>query len=57
VLRSTGPADLHVASNRSGHATITHDCPPGAIQVEAYAANASGNRTLPLKVTLARQQR
>lgn len=57
VLRSTGNADLHVAANRSGHATITHDCPPGAIQVEAYAANASGNRTLPLKVTLARQQR
>jgi hypothetical protein len=57
VDRNTGGADLHVASNRHGHATITHDCPPGAIQVEAYASNPSGTRTLPLKVTPARQQR
>jgi hypothetical protein len=57
VLRHTGNADLHVASNHTGHASIAHDCPPGAIQVDAHAANAAGNRTLSLKVTLARQQR
>lgn len=57
VARSTGGVDLHVASNRTGHATIGHDCPPGAIQVDAHAASPSGNRTVPLKVTLARQQR
>jgi hypothetical protein len=57
LTRHTGFSDLHVAPDRTGHASIAHDCPPGAIQVDAYASNGSGNRTLPLKVTPARQPR
>jgi hypothetical protein len=55
--RHTGLFDLHIASGQMGHATIAHDCTPGAVLVDAFASNAFGTRLLPLKVTGARQQR
>jgi hypothetical protein len=56
VTRNSGPGDLNIGNSQSGHATITHDCPPGAIQVDAYLSTKLG-KVLPLKVGPARQQR
>jgi len=55
LTRHTGPSDMAVAGNLSGHATLTHNCPPGAIQVEAFLAG--GARMMPLTMVPARQQR
>jgi hypothetical protein len=55
VSRQTGGADLHIHNGQTGHATISHDCTPGAILVDAYLAGGGHER--PLKVTAARQQR
>src|SRR5262249_13716091 len=56
VTRRTGPSDMGVIDGQTGHAIITHDCTPGAIQVEAYMSGPAGYR-IPLKVVTARQQR
>jgi hypothetical protein len=56
VTRNTGPSDLNLGNGQAGHAIITHDCPPGAIQVDGYLSAKLG-RLLPIKVTTARQQR
>jgi len=56
VTRRTGPADLAVSAGQTGHATIAHDCTPGAILADAFLAHAGG-RVVPLKITSARQQR
>ncbi len=56
VSRHTGPADLNLANGQQGHATITHDCTPGAIQVDGF--QALGNvKMLPIRFAAARQQR
>ncbi len=57
VTRQTGASDMALASGQQGHATVTHDCPPGAIQVHAYMSAQAGTRLLPLIVAPARQQR
>ncbi|HEY3121233.1 MAG TPA: hypothetical protein VGL15_11460 [Vicinamibacteria bacterium] len=56
VTRRTGAADMNLAAGQTGHATITHDCPPGAVLVDAHMS-FGGVRTVPLKVIPARQQR
>jgi hypothetical protein len=55
VSRQTGPGGLHLHAGQTGHATVAHTCPPGAILVDAFLSN-HGN-LLPLKFTAARQQR
>ena len=57
VTRRTGAGDMGLVAGQTGHAIVTHDCPPGAIQVDAYMSALGGLRMLPLKVTTARQQR
>jgi hypothetical protein len=57
VTRTTGAGGMGVLPGQTGHAIVTHDCPPGAIQVDAYMSALGGLRILPLKVTTARQQR
>lgn len=57
VTRTTAASDLALAGGQTGHATLTHDCPPGAIQVDAYMTAASANRLLPVRFVPARQQR
>ncbi|MCI0458827.1 MAG: hypothetical protein L0Z62_17860 [Gemmataceae bacterium] len=54
--RNTGAGDLAVPDNLSGVATMTHDCPPGAIQGDAFAG-VFGTTTavLPLKIVAARE--
>jgi hypothetical protein len=42
VTRSTGAGDMNLQAGHNGHATITHNCTPGAILVDAYLSNASG---------------
>jgi hypothetical protein len=41
VFRDTRASDLNVAANQAGKVTLQHDCPPGAIQVDAYLVNDS----------------
>jgi hypothetical protein len=55
VSRQTGPADLHIHNGQVGHATITHDCTPGAVLADGFLAG--GGHELPVKITTARQQR
>ena len=55
LTRTTGPGDLNLADGQTGHATLAHDCPPGAIQVDGFLSG--GGKLLPVKVTTARQQR
>src|SRR6266536_374496 len=50
VTRQTGASDMNLAPGQTGHATVSHDCPPGAVQVEAYVSAAGGTRLLPLTV-------
>jgi hypothetical protein len=57
VSRDTGAGDMALAGGQTGHATLTHDCPPGAIQVEAYMTGLGGLRLLPVHFAPARQQR
>jgi hypothetical protein len=53
TTRHTGAGDLNLANSQVGQATVTHDCPPGAIQVDAYASTKLG-KTMSLKVTTRR---
>jgi hypothetical protein len=39
VLRDTNAFDLNVAVNQAGRVTLTHDCPPAALQVDAFIVN------------------
>ena len=39
VLRDTNASDLKVPANQAGKVTLTHDCPPGALQVDAFMVN------------------
>ena len=39
VLRDTNASDLNVPTNQAGKVTLTHDCPPGAIQADAFMVN------------------
>ncbi len=57
ITRETGPGDMALAGGQTGHATLTHDCPPGAIQVDAYMTGLGGLRLLPVHFAPARQQR
>lgn len=56
VTRRTGPGDITVHAGQTGHATIAHDCTPGAILADAFLVRAGGH-VVPLKLTNARQQR
>lgn len=53
--RNTGPTDLNLADNQAGQAIISHDGPPGAIQVDGFLRGVSGGIlvVLPIKVTSA----
>jgi hypothetical protein len=57
VTRLAGAADMGVTAGQAGHTVITHDCPPGALQVQAYLSQASTGRVIPVAVAPARQQR
>ena len=57
ISRHTGVGDLHIQNGQIGHATITHDCTPGAILADAFLATHAGGRVLPVKITTSRQQR
>jgi len=57
VTRTTSAADLNIGGGQTGHATVLHDCTPGAIQVDAFISNALGTILLPVTVAPARQQR
>ena len=55
ATRSTGPSDLNLNPTQAGHAFFTHNCPPGAIQVDGFLGNFSGtNVVLPIKILPAR---
>ncbi len=56
-LRYTGASDLNVPDNTIGQGIITHDGPPGAIQVDGFMSSALTAAILPIKITSARQQR
>jgi hypothetical protein len=55
--RHTGLSDLNVPDNQAGQAIITHDGPPGAIQVDGFLRAVSGSTLviLPIKITAARE--
>ncbi|MGH9779319.1 MAG: hypothetical protein ACRD5I_12995, partial [Candidatus Acidiferrales bacterium] len=55
--RNTGALDLAVPDNRAGRGSITHDCPPGAVQVDGFVGNFSGvaPAVLPIKIVAARE--
>jgi hypothetical protein len=55
VVRNTGAGDLDLTPGQRGHATLSHDCTPGAVAVEAWMTD--GLRWLPLSFRQARQQR
>jgi hypothetical protein len=55
VLRNTGSGDLDITPGQRGHATLSHDCTPGAVAVEAWMSD--GIRWVPLGFGPARQQR
>jgi hypothetical protein len=57
VSRQTGVGGLNIQNGQSGHATIAHDCTPGAILADAFLGTPTGFRSLPVKITTARQQR
>lgn len=57
VTRTTGVTDLHIGNGQVGHATLLHDCTPGAIQVDAFVANRTGTVQVPVTMAPARQQR
>jgi hypothetical protein len=56
VSRLTGVGDLDLQEGQTGHATIAHDCTPGAILADAFLASRGGC-ALPVKIMTARQQR
>jgi hypothetical protein len=55
--RNTGPGDLNIADSQAGQAIITHDCPPGAIQVDGFLGNFGvfPPVVLPIKIVAARE--
>ncbi len=58
----TGPAaqgGLNLANDQVGQAVITHDCPPGAIQVDGFTGrfDLAAPVVLPIKIQTARQTR
>jgi len=58
----TGPmaqGGLNLANDQAGQAVITHDCPPGAIQVDGFTGrfDLAAPVVLPIKVLTARQMR
>ncbi len=58
----TGPTaqgGLNLADNQAGQAVITHDCPPGAIQVDGFTGrfDLAAPVVLPIKIQTARQMR
>ena len=55
LLRNTGAGDLDITPGQRGHATLSHDCTPGAVGVEAWMSD--GSRWVPLGFGPARQQR
>ena len=57
ATRNTGPTDLNVADNQAGHAVITHDCPPGAIQADGFLRTVTigGIVVLPIKIVVPRE--
>ncbi len=55
VTRHTGAGDLNLQNGQVGHATLAHDCTPGAILVDAFLTSPS--REIPVTFTTARQQR
>ncbi|MCI0722816.1 MAG: hypothetical protein L0338_28175 [Acidobacteria bacterium] len=49
--RNTGPTDLNIANDQAGSATITHNCPPGAIQVDGFTGIfGATTAVLPIKI-------
>lgn len=57
TTRHTGPTDLNVPNDQAGQARITHDCPPGAIQVDGFAGrfDLATPIVLPVKIVGARE--
>lgn len=56
ATRTTGPTDMNVANDQAGHAFITHNCPPGAIQVDGFLAFfGTTTSVLPIKILGARE--
>ena len=56
--RTTGPTDLNLANDQAGQAIITHDCPPGAIQVDGFLGLfGAQTNVLPIRIQTARQMR
>ncbi len=58
----TGPAGqggLNVGNDQAGGAIITHDCPPGAIQVDGFTGrfDLAAPAVLPIRIQTARQMR
>ena len=55
ATRSTSPLDLNVTPQQAGQGIITHDGPPGALQVDGFLGNFSGGSVvLPIKIVGAR---
>ena len=56
--RTTGPTDLNLANDQAGQAIITHNCPPGAIQLDGFLGrfDLAAPVVLPIKIQTARQQ-
>ncbi len=59
ATRTTGPTDLDLGNDQAGQAVITHDCPPGAIQVDGFTGrfDLATPVVLPIKIQAARQMR
>jgi hypothetical protein len=56
ATRTTGSTDLNVTNDVAGHAFITHDCPPGAIQVDGFLGFFGATTSvLPIKIVAARE--
>jgi len=59
VFRVTGASDLNVGTDQAGKVTLTHDCPPAAIQVDAFMVNDTAVPlvALPVKFDAVREVR
>ena len=54
--RNTGAGDLNVGNGLAGNATISHDCPPGGVQVDGFTAIfGASTAVLPIKIVGARE--
>jgi hypothetical protein len=49
VFRDSRPSDLNVPASQRGNVIATHNCPPGAIQADAFIINATGTVINPAK--------